>query len=86
MNKGFIYFLFLVLLATFANSTCKVSLNDKELITLDPVMIGSVPNGQKLLIGSLADPEGNYLYVAKLKGSSSEMGEAFGKLFAQEIK
>lgn len=33
------------------------------------------------MIGDLDDPEGNYLYVAKLKGTPYEMGKAFGELF-----
>ena len=31
-----------------------------------------------MLIGDLNDPEGNYLYVAKLKGTPHEMGKAYG--------
>lgn len=38
------------------------------------------------MIGDLDDPERNYLYIAKLKGTAYEMGLAYGELFKDEIK
>lgn len=38
------------------------------------------------MIGDVDDPEGNFLYIARLKGSSYEMGKAFGQLFKEELK
>jgi hypothetical protein len=55
--------------------------NTEKLINETPRLLASVPNGQKLLIGDLNDPLKNYLYIANLKGTPFEMGEAFGKLF-----
>jgi|LakMenEpi03Aug12_release.lakeMendotaPanAssembly.Ray.scaffolds.fasta_scaffold1743979_1 hypothetical protein len=33
-------------------------------------LINQVPNGEKYLIGSLDDPQGNFLYVARMKGTA----------------
>ena len=71
-----------LILALWANS-CEVKPNQKPIIYQpDPTLIREVDNGQKLLIGNLSDPEANYLYVAKLKGTPYQMGKAFGQLFS----
>ena len=43
----------------------------------------TVPNGQKLLVGSIEST--NYIYIAKLKGTHYEMGKAFGQMFKEEL-
>ena len=60
---------------------CNLNPNTRPLVTGDPQIIDETKNGQKLLIGDLDDPEGNYIYVANLKGTPYEMGLAFGQLF-----
>ena len=42
-----------------------------------------MPNGQKYLIGT-PEKNGDYLFIANLKGTPYEMGVAFGKMFAAE--
>lgn len=59
----------------------EIKRNTKDLIFQKPKLIAQVPNGQKLLIGDLNDPEKNILYLANLKGTPFQMGEAYGKLF-----
>ena len=46
----------------------------------------TVPNGEKLLLGDLNDPSGNYIYLARMKGTHYEMGKAFGQMFEKELK
>jgi hypothetical protein len=76
---------FLALLIV-AISACNIVRNDLPLIDQTPTLLKSVPNGQKLLIGDIKDPLGNYLYIANLKGTPKEMGKAYGELFAEETK
>jgi len=58
-----------------------VKVNRLPLLNEAPRLISQVPNGQKMLVGSLDDPEKNYLYIANLKGTPAEMGLAYGQLF-----
>jgi hypothetical protein len=37
------------------------------------------------VIGDPTNPQGNYLFIANLKGTPREMGKAFGEMFADEI-
>lgn len=86
MNKA-ISFIFLISLVTLqALSTCPLTRNQLETIPDNAKTLMTVPNGQKLLIGELDDPLGNYLYIAKLKGTPYEMGKAFGQMFEKELK
>lgn len=82
MNK---VFLLLVLVCTVINSF-DIKINTQALLNEKPKLIDSVQNGQKLLIGDLNDPERNVLYIANLKGTPFEMGEAYGQLFKTELK
>lgn len=66
--------------------TCDFNPNKLPLIEGEPKLIGQVPNGQKYIIGDINDPLGNYLYVARMKGTAYEMGKAFGQLFKDELK
>lgn len=69
------YLLLLLIVISFA---CDPKPNSKELIVGDPELIQNTTNGQKFIIGNLNDSEGNYMYVANLKGTPFEMGKAFG--------
>ena len=81
MNKA-LHIVFLIsLIAIQVLSTCPVTRNQMVTIPDNANTLMSVPNGQKFLIGDLSDPLGNYLYVAKLKGTPYEMGKAFGQMF-----
>lgn len=75
--------LLLTCLIVAAFSACDLNPNKQPLIegNANAKLIGSVPNGEKYLIGDLNDPLGNFLYVARMKGSAYEMGKAFGQLF-----
>lgn len=66
--------------------TCDLNPNKLPLIEGEPKLIAQVPNGEKYIIGDLNDPLGNYLYVARMKGTAYEMGKAFGQLFKDELK
>jgi hypothetical protein len=46
-----------------------IRINNLTLIDQEPQLLAKVTNGQKFLIGSLDDPEKNYLYIANLKGT-----------------
>lgn len=56
------------------------------LVIDQPVLLNKTANGEKLLIGRLDDPEQNYIYVARVKGTPFEMGKAFGELFQKELE
>ena len=60
---------------------CDLNPNKMPLIQGEAKLISRVDNGEKYLIGDLKDPQGNYLYVARMKGTAYEMGKAFGQLF-----
>lgn len=60
---------------------CDINPNKKPLIFEQPNLLKKTQNGEKLLLGSLEDPEQNYIYIAKVKGTPYEMGKAFGELF-----
>lgn len=49
--------------------TIDIKINNKTLINEKPKLLASVPNGQKLLIGDMNDPERNILYIANVKGT-----------------
>lgn len=51
-----------------------------------PTSLKNVTNGEKLLIGDPSKPDGDYLYIANLKGTPREMGKAFGEMYSTEIK
>lgn len=78
MLKGIVFATILGLILA-----CNLIENTKELVDQTPTLIKSVPNGQKLVIGDPTNPQGNYLYIANLKGTPREMGKALGQLFAQ---
>lgn len=61
---------------------CNLVENTRPLIDQTPTLLKSVANGQKLLIGDHTNPQGDYLYIANLKGTPREMGKALGALFA----
>ena len=69
MTKITLSLIFLIFLIGVTGEPCKIKQNTKMLINDKPVLINQTNNGQKMLIGDLNDPEGNYLYVAKLKGT-----------------
>ena len=48
---------------------CAYNPNHQRLVEKDPVLLNSVTNGEKFVIGDLNDSERNYLYVANLKGT-----------------
>lgn len=56
-------------LLTFVMS-CSVNPNKKVLIGDQPVLVNKTTNGEKLIIGNKSDPERNFIYVAKLKGTA----------------
>lgn len=76
----------LLLLVLAACHCCDMNPNRRILIIDAPTLISNNSNGQKLLIGKLDDPQQNYIYVAKLKGTPYEMGKAFGELFKDELQ
>ena len=43
-------------------------------------------NGQRYLIGNQNGPDGNFIHLLRVKGTPYEMGKAYGKLFAAELK
>lgn len=62
---------------------CNLIENTKELVDQVPTLLQTVPNGQKMLIGDPINPQGDYLYIANLKGTPREMGKALGQMFTQ---
>ena len=62
---------------------CDIVHNTKELVDQVPTLLQTVPNGQKMLIGDPSNPQGDYLYIANVKGTPREMGKALGQMFAQ---
>jgi len=61
---------------------CGGQRNENIILTQKPTLLNIVTNGQKYLI-----KEGtNVLYIANVRGSPFEMGQAYGELFATEIK
>ncbi len=75
--------LLVLLTAAFAvelasDSSCPIDDNQEDLIFSAPTLLSSTANGQKLLYGSLDDPNKNYIYVANVKGTAYEMGVAYG--------
>ena len=74
-------YLFLILLISFVFASCDYNPNRLDVIDDDWSLLQEVPNGKKYLVGD----ESNYLYVAKVKGTSYEMGKAYGELFKVEL-
>ena len=73
----------LVVLATVLG--CNMVQNTLPLVDQQPKLLLEVPNGKKYLVGD-AVKNGNYLYIANIKGTPYEMGVAYGKLFAPETE
>lgn len=62
---------------------CTLVENTKQLVDQVPTLLQTVPNGQKMLIGDPSNPQGDYLYIANVKGTPREMGKAIGQMFSQ---
>ena len=62
---------------------CNIVENTKKLVDQVPTLLQTVPNGQKMLIGDPSNPQGDYLYIANVKGTPREMGKALGQMFSQ---
>jgi isopenicillin-N N-acyltransferase like protein len=77
--------LILVLLVALT-LTCNLIKNELPLVDEEPKLLMEVKNGQKLLIGDPNNTQGNYLYIANLKGTHEEMGKAFGEMFKEEME
>lgn len=59
----------LLMLLVWSSLAFDIKTNNKTLINEQPKLIASVPNGQRLLIGDINDPERNILHIANLKGT-----------------
>lgn len=57
---------------------CDLVVNNKPLIDAEPKLLSTTTNGQKFLIGDASHPQGDFLYIANLKGTPREMGKALG--------
>jgi len=75
--------LILILLLVCATFSIDIVLNNKTILNEQPKLLAQVPNGQKFLIGDLNFTERDILYIANLKGTPYEMGEAYGQLFKE---
>lgn len=62
--------------------SCTIVENNKVLIDQEPRLLKTVTNGQKFLIGDPSNPQGDYLYIANIKGTPRQMGKALGEMFA----
>ena len=78
MLKAVLFSAFLTLILA-----CTLVENTKQLVDQAPTLLQTVPNGQKMLIGDPSNPQGDYLYIANVKGTPREMGKALGQMFAQ---
>lgn len=70
------------LLASIAFAACDVNPNSMPLIDQEPQLIAKVENGEKYLISDDTLPR-NFLYLARVKGTSYQMGKAIGQLFKE---
>ena len=70
-----------VLLISAIFASCDYNPNRLDAMGQEWTLLKEVTNGQKYIIGD----ESNYIYVAKLKGTSYEMGKAYGELFKEEL-
>ena len=68
----------IVICLAVLSQACDLTKNNLKLVDSVPTLIKTVPNGQKLLIGDSKDPQGDFLFIANLKGTPREMGKAFG--------
>ncbi len=66
--------------------SCALVPNNRPLVDSEPKLLATTTNGQKFVIGDNSNLQGDYLYVANLKGTPREMGKALGELFGNEIK
>ena len=70
----------------FSSQTCAYNPNHREILDTIPTLVAKVENGERCLIGDRTDVEGNFIHLLKVKGTPYEMGKAYGKLFAPELK
>lgn len=69
-------------IASVTNPACSGSLNTKAIVTEEPRLVNTVPNGKRFTVGEGYD-QINIVHV--YGGTPYDMGLAFGKLMSKEL-